>query len=1859
MKKRKNIFARNQRKPIFKSKGFKQALSLIMILFMCLVLLPIRPIEAAGENSFNTNRIYIDVNGMNKNSSCNFANYDNVKIVALNAGDWTPVSPSGRETIDDIEYFYWDISYWSGTDKEFAILYNDWGTANNNDWARTNAVATFNNAKGKAFYWDGSENEYINGKHVYRLIEGVREISKAGKSLEFVDMTGTLDEITAVFATDENFEDFKEVHKQNGKFIIPNDKDTNPYKYVKFKNSENYITNEYKVTSSVKDGTNINISLGNSVLYYGATEKSDGTKYSYWGKENTNSSGINGNKLYLDKALFLSNKETKIQIGNRTEEKLNADTNDEATLSYTINDSTATQKTIITVITSDNTKYHFFWSDLSKNLLAMSGNVAVVSGTYSKSYTVYFDATLSKLSYKVSSDSEHKEDKPNLSIPMDDGKVYCYLWNKNNTSENSGQKEMTKVSITKGNNSWTDLYKIDLTEEEWNKYSGVVFFSTDCNNSNSCNKTIDLTIDKSISSPCFYADDSDDIIYSTTKRNGYWDNVCTIRDPEKQGGSNDSIVDISQKTFVKDTKAKYVTTTFYDFYSVYELNGKNRDSYNYSDTEDWGNEKGIHDKVYIHRFYQPFRQFNQALSSYYDKNQALDPIYWGNFQNYAGSKFSSIAGTLNLYGYNTTSGYPANEQAQTYSKFFFNNNSMWGYGANIATYDSDDNKTGAGGRDTSFEHGKNAVLGLVKDTLDSDGNLQIESGNSGTIKAPYFDEDFLNGNNSKNTKLGKVYKDVDFPFQSVKLKSKSNPDAKGEVDYWVFDSRGRKDEDGGESISGMSLEMKQDPDTKEYYLENRGDGETDKVKGELAEGLPTAEGNFFPFNKSVNEVSGNLQQSGKAARLNYGFAMKMGFDFRLTENGMVKTDLEDEIPIEFNFSGDDDVWVFIDGKLVLDIGGGHGRVEGTLNFSQEGSTDSGKTKIQYTISSTKNNTSEGGLTSDKTETLEIDGSPTSTHKLTMFYMERGLWESNMRVTFNFPDDNTFQVEKQIDTTDVNEIFQDTFTNNTDKLFTFNIQNKVTHYGAKDATTETADVSPVVFNDTLQNDKLRKGSDSNTFYHVDNFEGHSNVALWNAKLNDESFQYKDKRFGIVSPANGETISIPAGDKFLQFDCYLQNNENLAMKDFYIELEDSSGKKITGQLDSSKTKGISEVKMNQWQTVTIDLTKLQDSTAYNNFDFTQVKYFKFDCCYTKNIYLDNIKFIPEEKVSAIVGFKTKQDQIPDYGSASGSELKNATNAVFELKNNKDNSSNYERVDENGNFMLGDKQVATFSNQFRRGSYISVSEEGVNPEIFTTKWTILEKNQPVERFGNSTTKVTNPNPIPSLVDRDDLFIENSEQKNRDIPIDDGRTEKTDNESNAASYTGTRPTGNTIVFRSYKSPDDETSNVKIKALFVNKVRTGKIAIAKIKAPDSPNLSGEYTFRVTFTNVAGMSMESDKIVKEYTLKVGETKEITGIPAGTKYYIEEISASDSAKVESIEVDENNKGNDEYTINSENKTVTGTVKADDETGTTATKYTFANTTRKKISIALTKEWKDENGNLINGDDSSLPESIKVQLQRKIKGSQDDFKSVSIDGKDYVEVEPSYGESGDIQWKYTFSNLDKYSKIDESGLETGEYEYRVVEVEVDEEGKVTIPKDNVITLNEKDYDINLGELNVDESDNTKYNTTITNKEKLCSIEITKVDLESGDTISNSVAKFKIQKLKDESKDKDVNNISDSDYDGNSETKETENGVLKFTSLRKGTYLITEIEAPSGYIKLKDPFKITVPCEYSAGTIVDGIEALEDGTKTDIKLKVYNPKGAVLPVAGFKGIQLYLLIGILTMLFGAGVFTVVKLRKSKKIN
>ena len=112
-----------------------------------------------------------------------------------------------------------------------------------------------------------------------------------------------------------------------------------------------------------------------------------------------------------------------------------------------------------------------------------------------------------------------------------------------------------------------------------------------------------------------------------------------------------------------------------------------------------------------------------ALSDYYYANAVASPLYWGNFQNFDGSKFKDIAGTMNLFGYDK-------DGTDSYKKFFYENNSMWGRNGESLKID-----------DTSPFNGRNATQELVADQLSSN-NLQLKKQNGNTITAPFLTKTF-------------------------------------------------------------------------------------------------------------------------------------------------------------------------------------------------------------------------------------------------------------------------------------------------------------------------------------------------------------------------------------------------------------------------------------------------------------------------------------------------------------------------------------------------------------------------------------------------------------------------------------------------------------------------------------------------------------------------------------------------------------------------------------------------------------------------------------------------------------------------------------------------------------------------------------------------------------------------------------------------------------------------------------------------------------------------------------------------------------------------------------------------------------
>lgn len=1380
--------------------------------------------------------------------------------------------------------------------------------------------------------------------------------------------------------------------------------------------------------------------------------------------------------------------------------------------------------------------------------------------------TVYYDATLSKLSYENTDGA--RNDGKGIPYPKTTD-VYYYATN--GTAEKYGKMELDNKE------GYPDVYKANLPDG-YNKVRFAAYDLKDANVSQNGDVTDLVTIPGGFMKPCYYGDSSDDVIYKGGNRGGYWDEAYTVRDPEKEAKQHNSkaVVDINEGKFTRNASTLYVNSTFYDYYTDYELNGKNRDDYDQNNPE-----------AGSQRSYVTFRQFNQALSAYYDNANVKIPIYTGHFQpdqSGWGNPFSAIAYTLELYGYNK----------ENQNGFMSTNNSTL-------------NAKGDG----NGKYYDAAAQGLVANALK--GNNLMTSNNEGL--EPHFNEKFLTEDNSKHTALAKIYKNVSFPFTKQKVDEYGNKNNASGVEYWYFDS------------ADTTLAMRTDKESGNYYLEDVDN--KDRSKNVNSSSKTDNTYGFFPFNETAKACS--------ASNYNYGFGAKLEFKFRLTDDGTVVGTDGKKDPIKFNFSGDDDVWVYVDGKLALDVGGAHGKVTGQIDFSGE------DIKKTATVSETK--VSQGSSREgEKTQSsFEIKGSNSDEHTLTMFYMERGMWESNMKVSFNFPDENEFAVEKKVDTTDVNtELFPTSLFEDAN-VFPFTIQNQATHYGTKEAQSSD-EKQPKTYNDSFSAEKLSKTFPQNTFETTDEKAGQTNVVHWKAKSDDAEGEHINKRFGIIQPANGETFDASDTNAFLQFKMYYDYQDIPGLTSTYLELEDADGNKINGYL-SGKTYGNSSLVHNQWNTIQVDLSKLQGDKT---FDYSKIKNIKFNYNFERDIYLDDFIFIPSVVAAAKTGFVTQQQDIPDYGSATSGTLKYPKGAQYTLSKN-DGSSKLYRIGSDGMFALADGETATFSDQFRRGSYIAVSED-VNSSVFDTTWTLYENGQAVSTMGNGDT-VVNEIPIPSVQNvkgntiRDGRKEEHKSGQNNSVEIANSGYPSTGYAKNQDGQTNNE---NTIVFRSYVAPDNQTTMTKLKATFVNKVKTGKIEIRKETAEGSNTLEGDYTFRVEFSNVAELSLESKKIVKEYKIKAGKSVTIDGIPAGTDYRISEIESTDGSTLESVIVKNNNTfdaGYDPVTKVVAGKVIAssdmkGKGIANQDTSTDATIITFKNTLKPTINLNLTKEWKKTKG-------ITLPDSIKIRLQRSSDAGKN-WETVKYDGTNET-ITLSQGYDG--KWSYPFKDLDQY--VDYTANPKVPYIYRVVEVSGEDENETVIEGNGY--LNDKykvtySDNVDCSNISTGTSESKTKSFTITNTySPRTNIKITKQDASTKEPLNG--AEFKLEKMKkDTSPGKLVVDDSFKTRTVTTGDSGSSSGIAEFKDLEDGTYRLTETKAAENHSLLKDPVIIVIN-RNGESLIDDKVCEVKNNT---ISITISNQARFNLPATGGYGRYIVILGGI--ALAGVGLF-MYRLQKRRK--
>ena len=1448
---------------------------------------------------------------------------------------------------------------------------------------------------------------------------------------------------------------------------------------------------------------------------------------------------------------------------------------------------------------------------------------------------IYYDATFSKMALNG--------DTGDFSIPKanNNNKETIYY-----RIKGDGVESESGTLVKDGTNE--NLYYVDIPQE-YSSNSSIIFSGEKINDDNTTRQNgvstewLPIPTDDN---NCFYADTNDDAVYKGTTRGGYWAPKGTLRDAEKGKDTGTKVVDIKSAPFTEEANTKYVTSTLYDYYTDYELNGNNRGSYDQSSP------------TVSHRNWVPFRQFDQALSDYYKDAKAEYPIYTGHFQPGGGTNFSDIATTLNLFGYNK------------FKRFMAINNSQY----NEDPQNNDNN------------HTYYAYQGLVKDTT-STGKATGEPLLKGTgAVEPHFNKEFLLGKNSKNAKLGEVYDNVAFPFTKKQIFGEDQG-----VDYWCFDSK--------DTTLYLKQNSEQNSDSK-YFLQSQSANNRESSKNVSASSNPKDPYGYFPFNETA--------KPDVFSTYNYGFGTKLQMDFTLTDDGMVETEKADgtteKTSIKFFFSGDDDVWVFIDGQLALDVGGAHGEVSGLLEF---GKADEKNNSVTAYVSRVKT-----GGTSDKdkdeknvksaVKTVTYNGEVINfyaqgttlndldkgkKHTLTMYYMERGMWESNMAVAFNFPDNNELQVQKEVDLTNVtDDDFKNCFTDQ--KIFNFTIQNQATHYGEKEAAKPNPSDTEKV-NLTAKENKIEPATpdkEDDYIFRLDKNPkpdpGNENeqVLHWYARYMDTQSAAREKRRGILTLENPINIK---DMRFLTFQVYVDPKDHggdLSLNNLYLELLDENNVQ-KGSLGTTgingATYGSVEVTTDQWVTVKLDLHKMKEQGDFSG----NVTTIRVGDNYNRNIYFRNFTFIPKAVPSKMTGFTTDQEKIPDYGSAKSGNLENAENAQYTSTEDSDT----QLVDEDGRFVLEAGETVTFSDQFRRGSYISLKED-LNENLYDTTWTVYENGHVVESMkeGNS---VTLPSTIPSL-----------DGQTGSSP-NDGRTEKkgADKEQEGNKYDGNKPSADTIVFRSYKDPDETNSTLtKLKVKYVNTVKTGGLTIQK-KAADGENLTGTYEFKVTFSDVGGAGLEKKDIIRYVEIDMSDVKKypdhtvtITGIPVGTRYTIEEVGSTDGAKLQSVTVPP---GCDSAHLIKNNTMVEGVIEKSEDPELTAI---FTNTQRKLINIEFNKLWEDANGKELSTE--NRPEQIYIQLQRRLADSAEnapwDVVDYPTSGSKYVTVYPK-----DNGWLYPFSGLDQY-QIDADGNQT-DYVYRIVEGTVENDQFEQVAPGGTITIKGNTYVVTAEATPKSETDSagsSKGNTATANSETdsetgatttpakvndgtitgdsgtivltntlqnpKFALDIIKKDAEK-DENSNDVllsgVEFKLEKLVETTAEGKTQWVVDKNYPFNSTNKGSITGTTgtdgkiisnPFKNLEPGTYRLTETKAHPEYNLLAQPIVIEFTqdgkCSIDGQVIPLGDKFTKSDNTYTMTLTVLNRKTPELPHTGADAPSLWLLIGMPLAVAGLLIFT-----------
>lgn len=417
-----------------------------------------------------------------------------------------------------------------------------------------------------------------------------------------------------------------------------------------------------------------------------------------------------------------------------------------------------------------------------------------------------------------------------------------------------------------------------------------------------------------------------------------------------------------------------------------------------------------------------------------------------------------------------------------------------------------DNTGTAGGRSYSTENyakwnywgqknagytGNYICSGLVEESLDTSNNIVFTNTEPGLFRS----------DDTTNNYGKKIYTNVGLPFQYNKT-----------TNYYTFNSNKMSAHFTGEAKSNTNLTYAATPQT---ITDLSVQGKSDNAS-------------WLPFDE---------ESSATMTSATYHFGMQAVIPFSMTANGKMNAADEESADIKFDFSGDDDVWVFVDGKLVLDIGGIHNEMAGTMNFATNEwkvlkSTDNingdkvGDMNGQEMFGKLFNENGEKGVLDTDRETFAA----TTSHTLTVFYLERGAGASNCKIKFNLPMEDSVSVKKLVSDIDSNgdKISSDSQTNLNNHEFTFKLFKdgaplKNTNYIILDESNQPIDTA------TTANDGTFKLKNKQTAKFVGQMSSTDGNTYYVQELTDSGWQTPNSSYTataagsctVVDAANGDT------------------------------------------------------------------------------------------------------------------------------------------------------------------------------------------------------------------------------------------------------------------------------------------------------------------------------------------------------------------------------------------------------------------------------------------------------------------------------------------------------------------------------------------------------------------------------------------------------------------------------------------------------------------------------------------------------------------------------------------------------------------